>query len=243
MDRRIHTQDQLLSLLDDIVSGSERGDRSSPDADAFWSELLRRDGHPLNVDDPDEALLDWHECGVLGPLDGARVLDIGCGAGRNSRWFASRGALVDGIDIAGTLLRDVRPTMPASVTLHELDVLRDPLPSADYDVIHDSGCFHHLAPHRRETYLSRVLPALGPDGSFSIVTFAAESMDDPRSDVEIIRSGDVGGGIGYTLDDLRSFFTPLTMLDGRRVRADRPGTFGADFLVCALFGTSTAVSL
>jgi len=44
---RIHTDNQLLDLLDEIVAGSPRGDRTRPEAAEFWAELLTRDGHPL----------------------------------------------------------------------------------------------------------------------------------------------------------------------------------------------------
>jgi 2-polyprenyl-3-methyl-5-hydroxy-6-metoxy-1,4-benzoquinol methylase len=105
--------------------------------------------------------------GLLGELANARVLDVGCGAARNTRWFAEQGATVDGIDLAAYLLDTLRPTMPTTVTLTALDVLRDPLPADAYDVVYDSGCFHHIAPHRRITYLQRVLPRHPPTSTSS----------------------------------------------------------------------------
>ena len=80
---RIHTDNQLLDLLDEIVAGSRRGDRTRAEAAEFWAELLTREGHPLATRLPDENLVDWHTRGLLGDLAGARVLDIGCGNGRN----------------------------------------------------------------------------------------------------------------------------------------------------------------
>jgi SAM-dependent methyltransferase len=229
---RIHTVEQLLGLLDKVVEASERGDRSHGSAAEFWGELLTRPGHRLATELPDEVLVDWHERGLLGNLDGARVLDIGCGAGRNTRWFAEQGAAVMGIDLAAGLLEQVQATMPASVTLTAVDVLRDPLPSGVFELVYDSGCFHHIAPHRRITYLERVLPMVGQ--RFGIVTFGADRVDTPADD-QIVTSGDTHGGMAFSLDDLEAIFAPLRAVELRAVRTDRDDAFGADFLNAGLF--------
>ena len=231
---RIHTHEQLLEALDEIVARGARGDRTRPDAAAFWAELLTREGHPLATDLPDENLLDWHARGLLGDLVDAQVLDIGCGRGRNTRWFAEQGAHVDGIDIATNLLGADSVAMPQGATLTTCDVLHDELLHTAYDLVYDSGCFHHLAPHRRETYRDRLMRVLVPGGRFGIVTFADADIESP-SDVDILASGDVGGGIGYSLQDLAQIFEPLRLLEGRGVRADVDGAFGETFLNAALF--------
>jgi SAM-dependent methyltransferase len=226
--------DQLLEVLDRVVGASGRGDRSDASAAEYWTGLLTTPGHPLASQLPDEPLVDWHQRGLLGDLDGARVLDVGCGAGRNTRWFAGQGATVDGIDLAKDLLDQLRPAMPATVTLTATDVLRDPLPDREYDVVYDSGCFHHIAPHRRITYLQRVLPLVRPGGRFGIVTFAAERMEAP-SDFDVVATGDTYGGMSFALDDLRAIFADLTPVELRAGQADRPDTFAPDFLNAALF--------
>ncbi|MFC9687843.1 class I SAM-dependent methyltransferase [Kribbella sp. NPDC056951] len=231
---RLHTVDQLLETLDHLIERSERGDRSAPGAAAFWTEILTREGHPLATDLPDEPLVDWHTRGLLGDLSGARVLDIGCGAGRNTRWFATQGATVHGVDLAADLLDRIRPDLPPTATVTALDILRDPLPSAQYDVIYDSGCFHHIAPHRRLTYLERVLPALSPGAHYAIITFAAGQVETP-TDLQILTTGDTAGGMSFSLEDLRSTFNSLTPIDLRPVRPNVPHTFGAPFLNAALF--------
>ncbi len=231
---RIHSHDQLLGLLDEVVARSSRGDRTSEEAAGFWTELLTREGHPLATNLPDENLLDWHERGLLGHLDDARVLDVGCGNGRNSRWFAEQGALVAGVDLAASLLDLVRSRMPTGVTLTRADVLRSPLPAGPFDVVYDSGCFHHLAPHRRRTYLERVLPHIAEGGLLGIVTFASEA-EELTSDAEVLTSGDTGGGSSFSLPELREIFSALDPIAGRRLRAHVKEAFGADFLNAALF--------
>ncbi|TDW18999.1 class I SAM-dependent methyltransferase [Kribbella kalugense] len=233
---RIYTVDQLLEVLDQVVSASGRGDRSEASAAEYWTGLLTTPGHPLATQLPDEPLVDWHDRGLLGDLSGARVLDVGCGGARNTRWLAEQGATVHGIDLATDLLDTLRPTMPAEVTLTALDVLRDPLPEGPFDLVYDSGCFHHIAPHRRITYLQRVLPLVRPGGRFAIVTFAAEQMETP-SDLDVVTTGDTYGGMTFSLDDLRTIFGTLTPVELRAVNPDRPNTFAPNFLNAALFTT------
>ncbi|WP_329005444.1 class I SAM-dependent methyltransferase [Kribbella sp. NBC_00709] len=229
---RLHTVDQLLDVLDQVVSASGRGDRSHASAAEYWNGLLTTPGHPLTSQLPDEPLVDWNERGLLGDLAGARVLDVGCGGGRNTRWLAEQGAAVEGVDLAGDLLDTLRPSMPASVTLTALDVLRDPLPAGPFDLVYDSGCFHHIAPHRRITYLQRILPLVR--GRFGIVTFAAERMETP-SDLDVVTTGDTYGGMTFSLDDLRTIFGALSPVELRAVHPDRPDAFAPDFLNAALF--------
>jgi SAM-dependent methyltransferase len=230
---RIGSVEDLFDELDRVVAESRRGDVTKDAAD-YWTAMLTREGHPLNSRLPDEPLVDWHGRGLLGDLDGARVLDVGCGNGRNGAWLAERGADVVGVDLAAPLLDAVRPDLPTSMTVTALDVLRDPLPAGPFDVVYDSGCFHHLAPHRRITYRERILPLLAPGGRYAVVAFAQESQPSP-SDREVLTSGDLGGGMSFLVEDLERILAPLHPVEVRRVRDGVPGTFGAEFLNAGLF--------
>lgn len=237
---RLSTVEQLLEHLDGVVAAHQRGDRTSRAAEPFWTAMLTTPGHPLNTTLPDEPLVDWHRRGLLGEMVGARVLDVGCGNGRNAAWLAGQGADVVGVDLAAGLLDAVRSGMPRSVTLLTADVLRDELPRGPFDFVYDSGCFHHLAPHRRITYLQRIMPLVATAGSFGIVTFAQERQPSP-GDTQVLVTGDTAGGTSFTLHDLRVIFgAHLRSVEARPVSTDEEGTFGADFLNAALFTRSCA---
>jgi len=149
-------------------------------------------------------------------------------------WFAQQHARVLGLDISAPLLALVRDRMPPTVELTEADILHGSLPHGQFDVVYDSGCFHHIAPHRRATYLTRVLPLIAPGGVFGIVTFASEVLA-LTSDAVVITSGDNGGGSSFTVTELVEIFSALEPIEARRLRADVAGAFGVDFLNVALF--------
>jgi len=117
-------------------------------------------------------------------------------------------------------------------------VLRDPIPGGPFDVVYDSGCFHHLPPHRRLSYLHTLGQVLRPGGWFGLCTFAWGRMGSAKSDLELLRQGQLEGGVGYTLDDLREMFGGLDFVTGSLLSELEPASepvFQMDFLQAALF--------
>lgn len=108
-----------------------------------------------------------------------------------------------------------------------------------YDLVHDSGCFHHLPPHRRVGHLALLDRVLAPGGLFSLTAFAAGEggMGSELPDADLYRRGRLDGGLAYTDDSLRAVFADLTEVELRRMRdepADSP-RFGEPFLWAGLF--------
>lgn len=81
---------------------------SERDGSPWWTEAFRRPylecyAHRDDASaEREAAFLAPH----LGVTPGLRLLDAGCGAGRHARAFASRGALVVGVDRSADLLRE-----------------------------------------------------------------------------------------------------------------------------------------
>ncbi len=238
---RITTQSQLLELLDSLYADGT--DRTSSAAAGFWDELLQQPDHPLNSDLPDGSLVAWQAAGLLtdqpSPTAQPTALDIGCGLGRNAHWLATQGFTVTGIDIAPYAIAEAgRRAGHTGPTWLLRDFVREPVDGAPFDLVYDSGCFHHLAPHRRISYLAALDQALAPGGRFGICTFAAGRMGSTASDAELLRQGHLDGGVGYTLDELRHIFADLELIDARPMPGqetlDQPA-FTMDFLNVALF--------
>ena len=60
-------------------------------------------------------------------LNGKKVLDIGCGGGRDIPEFLKRGLQVEGIDYSKETIKKVKETFP-EVTFHECDIRKMDLP-------------------------------------------------------------------------------------------------------------------
>lgn len=80
---------------------------------------------------------------LLPAVDGKRVLDIACGQGRMSRYLASRGAEVTGVDISAAMLAKARAAGPEHIAYVRADVTRDP--AGWWDGRPFDGCTSELA--------------------------------------------------------------------------------------------------
>ncbi|CAM3186803.1 hypothetical protein DESA109040_01690 [Deinococcus saxicola] len=167
------------------------------------------------------------------------ALDIGCGLGRNTRWLARQGYHATGVDLSALAIAQARNcATETDATFLEGDFLREAMPGSSFDVVYDSGCFHHLPPHRRLTYIQAVMTCLKPGGLFGICTFTAGKMGSDADDLTLLRQGELEGGIGYSADDLEDIFCDLEPLDNRPLRPLQDSSepaFTMDFLRASLF--------
>ena len=123
---------------------------------------------------PDESLCKWVNAGVIAP---GRALDLGCGNGRNAIYLARAGFAVEGVDYSKAAIdwaaqnaREAGVDLP----LRHASVFDLRLAAGSYDLIYDSGCFHHLAPHRRASYVQLVADVLKPGGLLAMTCFRPE---------------------------------------------------------------------
>ena len=94
---------------------------------------------------------------------GARLLDLACGSGRHTRYFAARGVLVDAVD------RDVHADLAGLDNVHALqaDLEGGPWPYAGrrFDAIVVTNYLHR-------PLMSTLVDALAPAGVLLVETFA-----------------------------------------------------------------------
>ncbi|MFE2015453.1 class I SAM-dependent methyltransferase [Streptomyces sp. NPDC059491] len=239
-DRGVRTIDDVLEMLDGLFAGG--GDRWTEGGAAWWDGFYEDRGKPVPffVEKPDENLVAYGER-ELPPVRG-RALDLGCGPGRNALHLASLGYRVDAVDLSATAIGWARERARAAGADGIRFVCGDAFTAAldgPYDLVYDSGCFHHLPPHRRAGYLALLERVLAPGGHFALTSFAAGEggMGSELPDAEFYRRGSLEGGLAYTDVQLRSIFAGLTEVELRRMRdepADSPA-FGESFLWTALF--------
>lgn len=171
---------------------------------------------------------------------GARALDLGCGPGRNAVWLAGQGYQVDALDLSPTALewgREHAAESGVEVNFVRANIFERGQPDVPYDLVFDSGCFHHLPPHRRISYRSLLEWSLAPGGAFGLSCFAAGAMGSEAPDASFYRERRLSGGLAYTDEDLRSIFGWLIEIELRRMR-EMPAEselFGKSFLWTGLF--------
>jgi SAM-dependent methyltransferase len=107
-------------------------------------------------------LWDWRQLAavLLGDLAGKQLLDLACGMGEESVYFAKLGARVTGIDISDVGVASLR----RRAAHHRLDITAlemrvDPTSFADssFDRIHGLGILHHVGIERGLAEVDRLL--------------------------------------------------------------------------------------
>ncbi|GAA3070493.1 class I SAM-dependent methyltransferase [Streptomyces roseofulvus] len=241
-DRNIRTIEDVLTLLDGLFAPG--ADRWTEGGAAWWDGFYadRERPVPFFVPKPDENLAAYAERGLL--KGGGRALDLGCGPARNALYLASLGYEVDAVDLSATAIgwarERARENGVENIRFLCGNAFAPGTVEGPYDLVYDSGCLHHLPPHRRVSYLALLDRVLAPGGHFALTAFAAGEggMGSERPDADFYRAGALEGGLAYTDADLRALFADrLTPLELRRMHdepADSPH-FGRSFLWTALF--------
>jgi SAM-dependent methyltransferase len=215
-----------LAELDALLADTE-----SQRWDGFYAD--RAKPCPFFGTAPDESLVEWVTEGQLVP---GKAIDLGCGNARNAICLASQGFSVEAIDYspnavawATERIREAGET----VSLKQASVFDLSLAPGSYDLVYDSGCFHHMPPHRRPGYVELVVNALKPGGFFGLTCFKPEGGSG-YTDEEVYERRSTGGGFGYTEAQLREIWGsgPLEVVELRQMQELPFGspTFGKSFL-------------
>lgn len=220
----IKTEKDVLAMLDDLLEK-----RTNEWWDKFYVNRSKQVPFFKNV--PDENLISYFDRKLL---NGQRALDIGCGNGRNSIYIAKQEFEVKGIDFSKNAIEWAKEVSKDQAL--DIDFLcqsifdfQDVVES--FDFIYDSGCLHHIKPHRRSQYLENVSKYLKPDGHFAMVCFNLKGGAN-ISDYEVYRSGSMQGGLGFSEYKLRTILEPyFEIIEFREMRdLDDEDIFGKSFL-------------
>lgn len=231
MKETIRTQDDILNMLDALLR--------EPTAfwDSFYEDRTKR--IPFFVDKPDENLVAYVEQTQL-PL--TRVLELGSGPGRNALYLAERGSQVDAIDLAQSSIdwaNERANERQLDVRFRQGNLFELSIEDGAYDFVYDSGCFHHISPHRRHDYIRVVTDALRPGGCFALTCFVEGGQygGSDMTDWDVYRQRSLQGGLGFTEDKLRSIFDTFDVLEIRLMQEAAPTdpVFGLSGLWTALF--------
>src|SRR5262245_56728195 len=146
------------------------------------------------------------------PVPG-RALDLGCGTGTNLAYLAEHGWEATGVESDGRAFEAARRRLLRSArgpTVYRGDVTRlGALPVAGpFDLVLDIGCFHSIAPGRRDAYARGVADRTAAGAVLFVFAFAR-------------RPGIVP--VGVTSREMRDRFAPWFEPVGRIAGTRPPG--------------------
>lgn len=136
------------------------------------------------------------------------AIEFGCGEGRNAIYLGQNNITVEGFDLSEVAINNARKIVEkqglqdVSFTLGNVFKMSF---EKQYDLVIDSGMFHHLFPHRRLHYREILNNILKNDGYFLLICFATgENGGDDVDDYAIYKQKQLG--VTFTPKRIRDFF-------------------------------------
>ena len=130
-----------------------------------------------------------------GPLTGRAVLDLGCGRGRWSSAYASRGAAVTGVDISSEAIARLSAQMPQHTFL-AADIAALDLPGGSFDVVNSVTVLQHMPEEQQRAVFRHIGEWLRPEGYLvmleNIADFHAPHVF-PHAPEEWVAMGEAAG--------------------------------------------------
>lgn len=137
-----------------------------------------------------------------------RVLDVGCGSGENSRYLASLGLSVVGVDGSPNAIAQARAAADAEgmeVEFQVADAFDLQALGRRFDTVLDSAFLHVLGdpPERRRAYTDQVAQVLAPGGWMHLLEISERIAEHPT-----MTRPDIAASFGYD-------WTTLTIAEAR----------------------------
>ena len=168
---------------------------------------------PWNIEEPPKELTDLADNGIIQPC---KTIDLGCGTGNYSVYFAGKRFDVTGVDISPTAIdtaRDSAKKKKVDCKFIVADVLGD-LSEIDcaFDFAFDWELLHHLFPEQRETYVKNVHRLLNPGGKYYSLCFSEKN--DQFGGTGKYRTTPIGTVLYFSSEDeLRELFEKYFRID------------------------------
>ena len=195
MDKvEINSYEDLFNVLDRI--------NESIDWNTFYEKRVMKAPFLVNNLLPDKMITEFVKGHSI-----RDAVEFGCGEGRNAIFLAKRGIDVTAIDSSDIAIRNAKDKTEdlKNVRLICSDFLAVDFADRKYDLVLDSGMFHHLAPHRRLQYRELLKGLLKETGYFVLLCFSAdEDGAEELDDLEFYTKRNTG--VAFSEQRLRDFF-------------------------------------
>jgi ubiquinone/menaquinone biosynthesis C-methylase UbiE len=110
------------------------------------------------------------------PVDGMKMLDVGCGTGTALEPYVAAGCLCHGIDASEAMLDKARQRLGSSAELILGDAGALPYEDNSFDLVFTSVFLHELTPIFRSEVLSEMTRVVAPTGRIQVIEYAAGDL-------------------------------------------------------------------
>ncbi len=102
-----------------------------------------------------------------------KVLELGCGPGRNAIYLATQGFDVTAVDLSVEGINWAKErALEKGIGIHFIcNSIFNLEVQNEFDFVYDSGCLHHIPPHRRINYVDLIKNSLKSGGYFGLACF------------------------------------------------------------------------
>ncbi|MBO4748847.1 MAG: class I SAM-dependent methyltransferase [Lachnospiraceae bacterium] len=190
----INNYEELFEVLDRL--------NESIDWNTFYGERVMKAPFLVNNTLPDKMITEFVATHSIGD-----AVEFGCGEGRNAIFLAKKGIDVVAIDSSDVAIRNAKDKAEGLDNVRFIceSFLAVDFEDQKYDLVIDSGMFHHLAPHRRLQYRELLKEILKEDGYFLLLCFSAdEEGAEELDDLEFYTKRNTG--VSFSEQRLRDFF-------------------------------------
>lgn len=192
----INTLEDLYDMLDLYTQGV--------DWDCFYMERNKPAPFLKYNKSPDKCVVDFLKGHSI-----RNACEFGCGEGRNAIYLACNNVAVKACDLSEVAIenakRNAQESKAGKVTFEAGNLFALDLKDEKYELVIDSGVFHHLPPHRRLQYREIVSDILEEEGYFILVCLSADGGGaEEVDDYDFYKSKQTGAA--FTEEKLRRFW-------------------------------------
>ena len=192
----INTIEDLYNMLDRYTEGV--------DWDTFYTKRDKPAPFLKYNKLPDKCVVDF-----IKEHNVRSACEFGCGEGRNAIYLAKNNVDTEAYDLSEIAIENAKRNAKESNAEKALfkagNIFALDLMNKKFDLVIDSGIFHHLAPHRRLQYRDIVSNILAENGYFILLCFAAGGDGaDEVDDYEFYKSKQTGAA--FTEERLKEFW-------------------------------------
>ncbi len=170
-----------------------------------WEEKFKEDpalskDYFLCFGKPDKHVIDFVEENNITPPK--KILDLGCGNGRNSIWLTKKGFETYGVDISESAIKYAKENVKGA-KFFVAYAQNLPFKNNFFDFVIDAGTIHVNPPSERKTIIKEIFRVLKPQGWFFTRLFIESSKHPKEIDLNKFK----GPTWGFNLRDIIQLFS------------------------------------